>query len=122
MIQITAQMRVLVAIEPVDGRKGIDSLARRCQEKLAEDPFSGCVFVFPSRSGTAIRLLTYDGQGYWLAQKRLSKGRFSWWPEAEEAEEAVKPLEAYEAQLLMAAGDLSRLRAAPMWRRVNARK
>ena len=48
------------------------SLARLCQEKLAEDPFSGCVFVFRSRSGTAIRLLTYDGQGYWLAQKRLS--------------------------------------------------
>ena len=69
MIQITAQMRVLVAIEPVDGRKGIDSLARLCQEKLAEDPFSGCVFVFRSRSGTAIRLLSYDGQGYWLAQK-----------------------------------------------------
>ena len=119
MIQITAQMRVLVAIEPVDGRKGIDSLARLCQEKLAEDPFSGCVFVFRSRSGTAIRLLSYDGQGYWLAQKRLSKGRFVWWPEATET---AKPLEAYEAQLLMAAGDLSRVRAAPMWRRVSALK
>ena len=45
MIQITPQMRVLVAIEPVDGRKGIDSLARLCQDKLAGDPFSGCVFV-----------------------------------------------------------------------------
>ena len=119
MIQITAQMRVLVAIEAVDGRKGIDSLARLCQEKLAEDPFSGCVFVFRSRSGTAIRLLSYDGQGYWLAQKRLSKGRFVWWPEGTEA---TKPLEAYEAQLLMAAGDLSRVRAAPMWRRVNTPK
>ena len=74
MIQITAQMRVLVAIERVDGRKGIDSLVRLCQEKLTEDPFSGCVFVFRSRSGTSIRLLSYDGQGYWLAQKRLSKG------------------------------------------------
>ncbi len=60
MIQITAQMRVLVAIEPVDGRKGIDSLARLCQDKLAEDPFSGCVFVFRSCRGTAIRLLSYD--------------------------------------------------------------
>ena len=49
VIQITAQMRVLVAIEPVDGRKGIDSLVRLCQDKLAEDPFSGCVFVFRSR-------------------------------------------------------------------------
>ena len=75
MIQITPQMRVLVAIEPVDGRKGIDALARLCQDKLAEDPFSGCVFVFRSRRGTAIRLLSYDGQGYWLAQKRLSKGQ-----------------------------------------------
>jgi transposase len=118
MIQITPQMRVLVAIEPVDGRKGIDSLARLCQEKLAEDPFSGCVFVFRSRSGTAIRLLSYDGQGYWLAQKRLSRGKFVWWPEGSRA----KPLEAYEAQLLMAAGDVSRVRAAPMWRRVNVLK
>ena len=118
MIQISAQMRVLVAIEPVDGRKGIDSLARLCQDKLAEDPFSGCVFVFRSRSGTAIRLLTYDGQGYWLAQKRLSKGRFIWWPEADTP---TKGLEAYEAQLLMAAGDVSRVRAAPMWRRLHAK-
>ena len=53
-------MRVLVAVEPVDGRKGIDGLVRLCQEKLAEDPFSGCVFVFLSRSGTTIRLLNYD--------------------------------------------------------------
>ena len=119
MIHITAQMRVLVAIESVDGRKGIDSLVRVCQEKLSEDPISGCVFIFRSRSGTSIRLLSYDGQGYWLAQKRLSKGRFVWWPEAAGT---TKPLEAYEAQLLMAAGDLSRVRAAPMWRRVSVLK
>jgi transposase len=116
MIQITSQMRVLVAIEPVDGRKGIDSLAQLCQEKLAEDPFSGCIFIFRSRSRTAIRLLTYDGQGYWLVQKRLSKGRFRWWPEADQP---AQRLESYEAQLLLAAGDVSRVRAAPMWRRVH---
>jgi transposase len=79
-------------------------------------PFSGCVFVFRSRRGTAIRLLTYDGQGYWLLQKRLSKGRFRWWPEADAP---AKRLESYEAQLLLAAGDVSRVRAAPMSRRVN---
>jgi hypothetical protein len=39
-------------------------------------------FYFRSRRGTAIRLLSYDGQGYWLAQKRLSNGRFRWWPES----------------------------------------
>jgi transposase len=77
-----------------------------------------CVRV-RNRSETAIRLLSYEGQGYWLAQKRLSKGRFVWWPEATGT---TKPLEAYEAHLLMAAGDLSRVRAAPMWRRVSALK
>jgi transposase len=107
MIQITPQMRVLVAIEAVDGRRGIDSLARLCQEKLAEDPFSGCVFVFRSRSETAIRLLGYDCQGYRVAQKRLSKGRLVWWPEATGP---TRPLEAYAAQLSMAAGDHSRVR------------
>ena len=60
MIQITPQMRVLVAIEPVDGRKGIDSLARLCQDTLQADPFSGCLFVFRSRRGTSIRILVYD--------------------------------------------------------------
>ena len=82
MIHITAQMRVLAAIEAVDGRKGIDSLVRVCQEKLSEDPIRGCVFIFRSRRGTSIRVLAYDGQGYWLAQKRLSHGKFRWWPES----------------------------------------
>ncbi len=45
MIQITPQMRVLVAVEAVDFRKGIDSLAQLCRDKLTADPFSGCVFV-----------------------------------------------------------------------------
>ena len=119
MIHITAQMRVLVAIERVDGRKGIDGLARICKDKLSEDPFSGCVFFFLNRSRKSIRILAYDGQGYWLAQKRLSQGRFGWRPESASA---AKQLEAYEAQLLIVAGDVSRISAAPMWRRVSVLK
>ena len=118
MIQITPQMRVLVAIEPVDGRKGIDSLARLCQEKLAEDPFSGCVFIFRSRRAMTVRVLTYDGQGYWLLIKRLSQGKFRWWPEG--ADSPTRRLEAWQAQLLLAAGDASRVQAAPVWRSVSA--
>jgi len=73
LIQITPQLRILVAIEPIDGRKGIDSLAQLCREKLDADPFSGCLFLFRSRSRKSIRILAYDGQGFWLATKRLSK-------------------------------------------------
>ena len=82
-------------------------------------PEKGSSASFSWHSGTAIRLLSYDGQGYWLAQKRLSRGRFVWWPEGSGA---AKSLEAYEVQLLMAAGDVSRVRAAPMWRRVSVLK
>ena len=57
MIQVTPQMRILVAVEAVEGRKGIDSLARLCQERLEADPFSGCLFVFRSRRGTSVRIL-----------------------------------------------------------------
>ncbi len=49
LIQITPQMRILVAIESIDGRKGIDSIAQLCREKLAADPFSGCLFIFRNR-------------------------------------------------------------------------
>ena len=48
MIQITPQMRILVAVESVDFRKGIDSLAELCRQKLNADPFSGYLFVFRS--------------------------------------------------------------------------
>ena len=119
MIQITPQMRILVAVEAVDGRKGIDSLARLCQERLQADPFSGCLFVFRSRRGTAIRILVYDGQGFWLAQKRLSKGRFRWWPEGRNTREVARSLAAHQLQVLLAAGDPTATQAAPAWRPVS---
>ncbi|MGV8123317.1 MAG: IS66 family insertion sequence element accessory protein TnpB [Candidatus Xenobiia bacterium LiM19] len=118
MLQITPQMRILVAVDPVDGRKGIDSLVRLCRQKLGDDPFSGCLFIFRTRSGTAIRMLVYDGQGFWLAQKRLSQGRFSWWPEDTGP---VRMLEAHQAQLLLAAGDPT-VQGAPVWKPVRAQK
>jgi transposase len=60
MIQIAPQIRILVAVEAVDGRKGIDAIAQLCREKLNADPFSGYLFIFRTRRGTAIRVLQYD--------------------------------------------------------------
>src|ERR1700733_10134633 len=112
MIQIAAQIRILVAVEAIDGRKGIDAIAQLCREKLNADPFSGYLFIFRSRSGTAIRILQYDGQGFWLATKRLSKGRFKWWPTGAEP---ARILQAHQAQLLLAAGN-PEAEAPPAWR------
>jgi transposase len=102
LIQIAPQFRILVAIEAVDGRKGIDALAQLCREKLDADPFSGCVFIFRTRRQTTIKLLTYDGQGFWIATKRLSKGKFSWWPTGDGPS---RRLRAHQAQMLLAAGN-----------------
>jgi transposase len=116
MIQITPQLRILVAVEAIDARKGIDALAQLCRERLDADPFSGCLFIFRSRRGTAIKILAYDGQGFWLAQKRLSKGRFHWWPTGDTP---ARTLQAHQAQLLLAAGN-PETEAAPVWRPVSA--
>ena len=118
MIQITPQMRVLVAVEPVDFRRGIDGLAQHCREHLGEDPFTGAVFVFRNRRRTAVKVLVYDGQGFWLCHKRLSQGRFRWWPT--HGQQAATALQAHELQVLLRAGDPSSVRAAPAWRQLGS--
>lgn len=114
MIQVTPQMRILVAIAPIDFRRGIDGLAATCRQTLAIDPFSGAVFVFRNRRSTAIKVLAYDGQGFWLCLKRLSKGSFRHWPAS--ATEPQQQLFAHELQVLLAGGDPYATRAAPQWR------
>ena len=118
MIQITPQMRVLVAVEAADFRRGIDGLAQLCRVSLHTDPFTGTVFVFCNRRRTALKLLVYDGQGFWLCHKRLSKGRFRWWPTG--GAEAARGVQAHELQVLLCAGDPSATQAPPAWRRVSA--
>jgi transposase len=114
MIQITPQMRVLVATQPVDFRKGIDGLSRVAREELSRDPFSGWVFIFRNRRSTAIKLLVYDGQGFWCCQKRLSRGKFRHWPEGPAATGRI--LEAHAVQVLLWAGDFEAARVAAAWR------
>jgi len=116
MIQVTPHMRVLVAVEPVDFRRGIDGLGRVCREVLHRDPFSGWVFVFRNRRAKAIKILVYDGQGFWLCQKRLSQGRFRWWPGA------TGTLESHQLPVLLSGGDPAAAKGAAVWRRGDPRE
>jgi transposase len=116
VIQITPQMRILVAVAPQDFRKGIDGLARICREVLDTDPFGGTRVVFRNRRQTALRVRCYDGQGFWLAHKRLSRGRFRWWPTSATATTAR---EAQPLPRLIVAGAPAARDAAPVWRRVR---
>ena len=117
MIQITPQMRVLVAVEPVDFRRGIDGIGRVCRDLLSVDPFSGAAYVFRNRRGTAVKILVYDGQGFWLCHKRLSTGRFRCWPAAGGGASAT--IRAHELQVLLFGGDPAATKAAPVWRSVS---
>ena len=119
MIQVTPQMRIVVALQPADFRRGIDGMARLCKERLQHDPFSGWVFVFRNRRATAIKALVYDGQGFWLCHKRLSSGRFRWWPSADGQSESARTLAACQLQVLLSGGDPEGTRAAPVWRPVT---
>ena len=116
MIQITPQMRILLAVAPVDFRRGIDGLAQVCRAALQVDPLSGAVVVFRNRRGTALKVLVYDGQGFWLCQKRLSTGRFQWWPTAPMP--SVR-LSARELTILLWNGYPDRAQLAPVWRAVT---
>jgi len=118
MIQLVPQMRILLATEPVDFRKGIDGLAATCRSALNADPFSGVLFVFVNRRRTAIKILVYDGQGFWLCMKRFSKGRLRRWPGR--GVEGVAMLAASELQVLLANGDPARANLGAMWRKIHA--
>ena len=137
MLQVTPQMKILVAVEPADFRKGIDGLVRLCKDSLQQDPFAGTVFVFRNRRGTAIKVLPGcerrgDGQGFWLCHKRLSEGRFRWWPSepdqdaddqaATDQNVRAKVLAAHQLSVLFSAGDPDRTSAAPDWRSVGPRR
>ena len=118
MIQITPHMRIMLAVQPADFRKGIDGLAGICRRVLQADPFSGSVFIFRNKKGTSIKILLYDGQGFWLCQKRLSKGRFCWWPD--KSDQKIKLLAVHELQLLLWNGNPSASPVGEMWKKIKA--
>ena len=111
MIHLTAQTHILLATKPADFRQGIDGLAHVCRARLSSNPRSGSLFVFINRSKTMIRALGYDGSGFWLMTKRLSKGKFHGWPNSNEV---MNPIMAKQLRQLLT-GDLS----DPLWQKIS---
>jgi len=98
-------MRIFVATEAVDFRKGLDGLIGYCKSHLQKDPFSGAMFCFTNRTRISIKILVYDGQGFWLCQKRLSTGRLRWWPAPGQSGRRQVELAARNLQILLWNGD-----------------
>lgn len=116
MIQITPQMRIFACVQPIDFRKGIDGTTAVCRNQLLKDPMEGALFLFRNRSLTSLRVLMYDGQGFWLCTKRLSRGRFLWWPQSPSA--TTIPMDAWELQTLLWNGNPSNAGFGDTWRKI----
>lgn len=115
MLVLSANTRIFVAVDSIDFRCGIDRLAQMCYSVLKQNPMSGAVFVFRNRGRTAIKALTYDGQGFWLCQKRWSTGKLNWWPTSTQPCQSVA---VRELQILLWNGDPSQAAMAEDWRAV----
>jgi transposase len=97
--------RILLAVEPVDGRKGIDSLAGVLRAVLKGDPLSGDLFVFKNRTGDKLKILAWMGDGFALYLRRLERGIFAF-PTAIDASVSVTP-----TQMAMILGGLDPAKA-----------
>lgn len=100
MLSLLPGGRILVAVKPVDGRKGIDALAGVVRSVLRGDPLSGDLFVFKTRRGDKLKILAWMGDGFALYLRRLERGTFAF-PTANDASVLVTP-----AKLAMILGGL----------------
>jgi transposase len=78
MISVPSGIRIVVAAKPVDGRKGMDSLAAVVQQALHDNVFSGDIYIFRTKRADRIKIVAWDGSGLWLLQKRIENRHFTW--------------------------------------------
>lgn len=93
MLSFAGSLRVFLAVEPADMRKGFEGLHALVGERLREEVRSGALFVFANKRRTRLKVLYFDGTGLWLMTKRLEQGTFAW-PRPEEigaAKLALRP-------------------------------
>jgi transposase len=114
MLSLPPSVRIFVATQPVDGRKGIDSLTSIVRGQLALDPLSGHLYVFFSRRCDRVRILYWDRSGFALWTKRLERGRFH--PRFSSGGPlCATAIEATELALILEGIELAGARRRPRW-------
>jgi transposase len=93
MLHLTSETKIFIAVDKIDFRNQADGLVSICQRHLKQDPRSGTLFAFINRTRTMIRVLRYHEGGYWVATKRLTRGKFIYWPQKGEIIQATQAAE-----------------------------
>jgi transposase len=119
MLSLPPSVRILLAREPADMRKGFDGLSNLVQSVLKEDPLSGHLFVFRNRRGDRVKLLFWDTDGFLILYKRLEKGTFRF-PTPHEAEAASVTVTATDLIMLLDGVDLQSVKRRPRYVRESA--
>lgn len=114
MLSLPPSVRIFVATQPVDGRKGVDSLVAIVRCALLQNPLSGHLYVFFSKRSNRVRVVYWDRNGFALWTKRLERGRFhARW--SEDGQLGAHAMEAAELALLLEGIELAGSRRRPRW-------
>ena len=114
MLSLPPSVRIFVATQPVDGRKGVDSLTAIVRSGLAQDPLSGHLYVFFSRRCDRVRVVYWDRNGFAMWTKRLERGTFH--PKfSTDGSLSASAIEAAELALILEGIDLAGARRRPRW-------
>ena len=119
MLSLPPSVRLFVATQPVDGRKGADSLMVLVRDELSHDPLSGHLFIFFSRRCERVRIVYWDRNGFAMWTKRLQKGRFR--PMFVDGRLSSKPIEAAQLGLILEGIELAGARHRPRWEPTSVR-
>ena len=114
MLSLPPSVRLFVATQPVDGRKGVDSLVALVRSVFQQDPLGGHLFVFFSRRCDRVRIVYWDRSGFAMWSKRLEQGRYH--PEfSADGQLSASSVEAAELALILEGIDLQGARRRPRW-------
>jgi transposase len=116
VLSFTGSLKVFVALEPCDMRKGFNGLHAIVTERLGEDPRTGSLFVFSNRRHSRLKIMYWDGSGLWVMSKRLERGTFSW-PKGVEPKTAKLRLNPEALALLIDGVDMRGAKLRPWYER-----
>ena len=117
MIAIPPQSRICVVVEAIDFRNGINGLGKICRRVIHQDPTTGAIFIFKNKRNTSVKLLVYDGEAFWLINRRLSRGKLRWWPNNDGTSCS---LTSKELQTILMNGSPSQAEFSSDWKRLIA--